>query len=109
MRLRSSDREGIIQAIESVCEKEKVSIKEMALYLFGSRVRDDLKGGDIDLLVRVPEEKLREVKSLEIKFSTLIQEIIGEQKIDILIISVNPPDDPFHRISVKDAILLKQW
>lgn len=109
MRLRPSDREGIVQAIESVCKKENVLIHGIALYLFGSRVRDDLKGGDIDLLIRVPTEKLKEVKSLEVEFSVSIQERIGEQKVDILIVNVSPPHDPFHQIAVENAILLKQW
>ena len=53
------------------------------IYLFGSRVDDNKKGGDIDLYI-VPQikENLRKKKSL---FLSKLYEYIGEQKIDIII------------------------
>jgi len=49
MRLDKKDREIIVTTIEDVFGKVKV-------YLFGSRLDDDKKGGDIDLFI-VSEEK----------------------------------------------------
>jgi predicted nucleotidyltransferase len=54
-----------------------------ALYLFGSRVDDTAKGGDIDLYI-VPDDfnKLTEKK---VDFLVRLKKIIGEQKIDVVI------------------------
>ena len=56
------------------------------IYLFGSRVDDNQKGGDIDLYV-VPENKLSSSQLLEKKIDFLVQlkNRIGEQKIDVVI------------------------
>ena len=52
------------------------------IYLFGSRVNDDKKGGDIDLyLVIKSQENLFERK---IKFLSRVKRELGEQKIDIV-------------------------
>ncbi len=44
MRLKEEERQIIIQAVKSIDPKAN-------LYLFGSRVDDSSKGGDIDLLI----------------------------------------------------------
>ena len=52
------------------------------IYLFGSRVDDEKKGGDIDLYLVVKEHtNLFEKK---IKFLSRIKRTLGEQKIDIV-------------------------
>ena len=55
---------------------------EGEIYLFGSRVDDEKKGGDIDLyLVVNNQENLFERK---IKFLSRVKRELGEQKIDIV-------------------------
>lgn len=52
------------------------------VYLFGSRVNDEKKGGDIDLLIRsssVPKGILARVRML-----ARLKYLLGEQKIDII-------------------------
>ncbi len=53
------------------------------VYLFGSRVDDDKKGGDIDLMV---ESTLTGIPLQEARLKTMgsIQLALGEQKIDIV-------------------------
>ena len=46
MRLSQQEINQLIAAIE--CE---LTIKNASLFLYGSRVKDNLKGGDIDLLL----------------------------------------------------------
>lgn len=96
MRLSDSERRAITQAVKRLDPVARV-------YLFGSRARDDLKGGDIDLLI----------VSGKLEFSdklTLLTEIkvaAGDQKIDIII--TNPDDaktDPFIRSVFAGAIEL---
>lgn len=70
------------------------------IYLFGSRVHDDKKGGDIDLLVL--SSKITEANRREIKLK--LYDAIGEQKIDLLI--AEDMREPFVRIAFESGILL---
>lgn len=56
-----------------------------SLYLYGSRVRDDLKGGDIDLIVITDAVgcTLFENKNLDILVHMKNHPDIGQRKIDI--------------------------
>ena len=61
------------------------------IYLFGSRVDDSLKEGDIDLLIASDNLGFSE----KISILTDIKRIIGDQKIDLLImkkaeLTINP-------------------
>jgi predicted nucleotidyltransferase len=54
-----------------------------ATFLFGSRARDDLRGGDIDLLVETGSDKpVQYAKKLA--FRSELKCRIGDQKIDVL-------------------------
>ena len=109
MRLIESEIQAMIASIEAVFKKKNMPLSSVSLFLFGSRVRDDLKGGDIDLLLRVPKEILSAVKKLKLDFLIEIQGRIGEQKIDLLMIDLDPPQDPFHEIAIEQTVLLKLW
>jgi predicted nucleotidyltransferase len=61
--------------------------------LFGSRVHDDLRGGDIDLYVEAdagPEEAL----ARELKLYAALQRRLGEQRIDLVVHRVDAPLRP---------------
>ena len=89
--------------------KEQLSIKQTIyqfdpnalVYLFGSRVDDNKRGGDIDLLVFSKRLCSTEKRKIKIK----LYELIGEQKID-LIIAQNTSLSPFVQFVLEDAILL---
>ncbi len=51
--------------------------------LFGSRVDETRRGGDIDLHVVAESASLATVEN-EILFSLAVQEVIGEQKVDVI-------------------------
>jgi len=54
--------------------------------LFGSRIDDSKKGGDIDLLIKCNETISRdELYALKLKFLVQLKKRIGDQKIDVLI------------------------
>ena len=70
------------------------------MYLFGSRVDDSKKGGDIDLLVmsdRLTRDDKRRIK-------TRLYELIGEQKIDILLAADD--SDPFVKLALETGVKL---
>lgn len=55
------------------------------LWLFGSRVNQDKKGGDIDLYIETTYIDLATVAEKKIGFLVDLKEKIGDQKIDIVI------------------------
>lgn len=73
--------------------------------LFGSRVNEGARGGDIDLLVElvnVPTHPFRETIGLE----TDLQLALGDQKIDILLRYPGSEETPIYRIAKQTAVKL---
>ena len=70
------------------------------IYLFGSRVDDTAKGGDIDLLVL--SRKINLMAKLDIL--ALLHQKLGERKIDIAVYS--DTTRPFPRMVVQTGVLL---
>ena len=76
-----------------LCDYEVSAIKQSAheilgeevkVYLFGSRMFDDKKGGDIDLLMEVPHG-VGDLVRKKLQIVSKIQRLVGEQKIDLII------------------------
>jgi len=76
MRLTDNERELIKKAFYETFRDGKI-------YLFGSRVDDTKRGGDIDLYL-CPAQKQENERELRRKFQILLDEYIGEQKIDVV-------------------------
>jgi len=74
---------------------------EAKLYLFGSRVDDNRRGGDIDLMIVAKDFTKRELRKFRITFF----KHFGEQKLDI-IIDDGSFKNPFHQMIKREAILL---
>ena len=58
---------------------------DAAVWLFGSRVDDAKKGGDIDLLVRPAPIAADQPFAKKIRMLTLLERLLGERKIDLVI------------------------
>ena len=76
MRLSDMEIQSIKKSFEEVFQDGKI-------YLFGSRVDDTKKGGDIDLYIQTPKAKA--TLDNKIKFLVMLKEKIGEQKIDVVL------------------------
>ena len=76
MRLTKDERELIKKAFYETFQDGKI-------YLFGSRIDDTKRGGDIDLYL-CPKEKHENERELKRKFQIKLDEYIGEQKIDVV-------------------------
>ena len=77
----------------------------VAVWLFGSRVVDTRRGGDIDLLVDVPhpiENKPREAA----RFAAALQSQLGDQKIDVVIDDHRDPQ-PIHEVARQEGLELQ--
>ncbi len=93
MRLATEEQSAISETI-------RLADKDAQIYLFGSRVDDTAKGGDIDLLV------LSKNINLMTKLDILAQlhHKLGERKIDIAVY----PDTarPFPRMVMQEGVRL---
>lgn len=69
------------QEIEAIRSSFYEVFKNGRIYLFGSRVDDRQKGGDIDLFVMSEGADLEK----KIDFLVLLKQKIGDQKIDVVI------------------------
>jgi len=91
MRLSQYYRKNIVELFHSIFGEGKV-------YLFGSRVDDTKKGGDIDLYLEVIDKSSLFEK--KIKFLSRLKQHIEDQKIDVVF-----NEDPT-RLIEKEA---KKW
>jgi len=72
------------QEIESIKKAFKETFGSGKIYLFGSRVDEAQRGGDIDLYI-VPDQKLDDLLEKKIEFLVKLDEYIGEQKVDVIV------------------------
>jgi predicted nucleotidyltransferase len=97
MRLTSPQTQAIISTFLEVFGKGEIR-------LFGSRVDDSRRGGDIDLYITPDsQDKLAEAR---IHFLARLKRRIGEQKID-LVIAATPPR-AIDNIAQKNGVVLCQ-
>ena len=76
MRLQKQEIHTILQVARNIYG-EKVKV-----YLFGSRLDNTKRGGDIDLLIRTEEEKKGVLA--RIRMIAQLKFLLGDQKIDII-------------------------
>ncbi len=81
MRLTELEKDGLLLAI-----KEYVK-SDFKLRLYGSRLDNNLKGGDIDLILMVDNDLVPKIKWNKHKILVAMKSKIGEQKIDLSISS----------------------
>ena len=100
------DEDSLMRLAEttSLVIKKHVSefVPESDCYLFGSRVNDKLKGGDIDLLLLTPEKlSLSRIRALRRR----ILSQVGEQKLDIVNFT-RESNHPFKTAALEHAVRL---
>jgi predicted nucleotidyltransferase len=75
------------------------------IWLFGSRARDDLRGGDIDLLVETDTVVPNRAEMICRIYGALIM-ALGDQKIDILLKDARTSEVPIFDIARRTGVLL---
>ena len=87
-----------------MCLKEQIHqcLPSAKVYLFGSRVDNEKRGGDIDILI-IGERILSLQEKRDIKIS--FYKKFGEQKIDLVSFENDDPV-PFKKIAESEGILL---
>ena len=98
MRLTSAETEAIVRAVREVFgDTARVRV-------FGSRVHDDLKGGDLDLFVEV--ERGGASIANEQRLRDLIAPALDDLRTDIVLHERGRPTSPIEQIALRDGVLL---
>ena len=84
MRISTKEKEVIVQ------EARNEFGNEVRVILFGSRVNDLARGGDIDLMIIPLPNEASQLYRKKIRYLVHLKEKLGDQKIDVLICQ---PDD----------------
>ena len=96
MRITEYQKNMIVEAVVNIDPNAKV-------WLFGSRVDDNKKGGDIDIAIF--SEKIENDVMQKIQVRRFICDRIGEQKIDI--VTTNSGKEPIFKLAVAEGIQLR--
>jgi uncharacterized protein len=75
------------------------------VWLFGSRVRDQERGGDVDLLLEL-DEPVAEPAQLSARLAALVSRSMYGRKVDVLITAPNLMRLPIHAIALADGVRL---
>jgi predicted nucleotidyltransferase len=97
MRLTPQAREIIRRATQEVFGDDA------RVRVFGSRIDDDLRGGDIDLLVELPCHQTDSRKK-SLTLAARLQMRLGDQPIDILVLDPETVVRPIHRIAAATGV-----
>ncbi len=79
MRLTQTQLNGIIIAFKDIFDKND------QIWLFGSRVYDSLKGGDIDLYIETHLTNSEEIFNKKMNFLIKLNVSLEDQKIDVVV------------------------
>ncbi|MGH8583380.1 MAG: nucleotidyltransferase domain-containing protein [Gammaproteobacteria bacterium] len=75
------------------------------VWLFGSRVDDDARGGDIDLYVEL-SEPINDAAWRAPRFNGALQQAFGAQRIDIVTRGPGEPLKPIHETAKRTGVAL---
>jgi predicted nucleotidyltransferase len=98
MRITSSEQ----KIIKSLVKKHFGGNAEV--YIFGSRLDNDRKGGDIDLYITT-DMPASEIIRRKIDLLVDMEKAIGEQKIDV-VINYHAKQRPIYEIAEKEGVKL---
>lgn len=99
MRLSSEQIAAIRQGVNQLAGQAA------RVWLFGSRVRDDARGGDVDLLVEL-DEAVTAPAQLSAQLATHVSRALYGRKVDVLIKAPNLKLLPIHTIALAEGIRL---
>jgi predicted nucleotidyltransferase len=99
MRLSSRSRD-IIRSVA-----RDIFGPDATVRLFGSRVDDQARGGDIDLLVELPEP-VEESNRKALRMVARLQQELGDQPFDVLVVDPTTDQQPIHRQAHQTGIEL---
>ena len=79
--------------------------EQARVLLFGSRVRDDARGGDVDLMLEL-DEAVAEPAQLAARLAVRVSRAMDGRKVDVLVKAPNLLLLPIHAVALAEGIRL---
>ncbi len=95
--------DGQIETIRTV--SKQIAGADAKIRLFGSRLNDELQGGDLDLMLEV-SEPVENPALLCAQMAAKISRIMYGRKVDVILYAPNLMRLPIHDIALKEGVLL---
>ena len=99
MRLSDDERKIIREVVE-----RRLGPGARAL-LFGSRVDDTRRGGDIDLLIELPDDP-EDIYALQRQLYVKLLRALEERPVDVLVVGPHTLRQPVHEAALREGVLL---
>ena len=99
MRLSEHDRQAILRVTAELAGTQA------KVFLFGSRLHDELRGGDIDLLIELPQAVPQRMELAD-RIGARLQRAIGLRRIDVLVADPATLAHPVLQAARRDGITL---
>lgn len=99
MRLSQQHREAIRRVVADAVGPAAT------VRLFGSRVDDSKRGGDVDLLIEMPVEP-SDVFALQRRLSARLLRVLDSRPVDVLVIGPATPRETVHEEALRHGVLL---
>ena len=100
MRLTSAQVEAIQKATTDIFGPEA------QVWLFGSRVDDNRRGGDIDLMIDNHNLGGQSLARAKIRFLSRLKMLLGDQRIDLITTTEAGGALPIHQVARKTGVRL---
>ncbi|MDQ6994805.1 MAG: nucleotidyltransferase domain-containing protein [Mariprofundaceae bacterium] len=95
------------QQQQAICKAAKKHFgDDVHVVLFGSRVSDEKKGGDIDLYIETEMQETAKLVDAKLHFLVDLHLPLGEQKIDVVLNTGHVTNMPIHRIAKETGVSL---
>jgi predicted nucleotidyltransferase len=78
---------------------------DASVRVFGSRLRDDVRGGDLDLLVELPQAVDRPARLIATLGSRISRSMHG-RRVDVVLLAPNLRRLPIHDVALNEGQLL---
>lgn len=99
MRLTNEQRETILRVVAEIAGPQART------WLFGSRVDDSKRGGDIDLLIEL-DELVENSANLYALLSSCLSRALDGRQVDVLLMAPNLMVQPIHQVALARGVLL---
>jgi len=73
--------------------------------LFGSRIDDQAKGGDVDLMVEVPNI-VDEPALMGARVASRVSRAMNGRRVDVILKAANLKNQPIHEIATRTGVIL---
>jgi predicted nucleotidyltransferase len=99
MRISPDQAQAIVEAARAVAGADA------QVSLFGSRLDDSCRGGDIDVLVQLTMAVARPAW-LAAQITARLQRALGDRKVDVLIVAPGMELQAVHRLALREGVVL---